>query len=334
MPAAKAKKASKKKAPRKQTTARKQPATLNPLISPNLAEIPWLAHAFSTRTGGFSKAYGKPSLNLGYTHDDQRNAVDGNRAAFFKKLGALNWPLVEMRQVHSDVIHCVTGISSSGHAILAMESTLNGDGNANSVTGFAHALVGDGLITDVPDILLAVKTADCMPVIVVDKKKKAVGIFHAGWRGTLNRIVQKGVGEMRRWFNSNPKDLEAALGPSIRDCCYKVGDEVRDHFLSQFAYADELFREWQTYEDIHLKYPLLFLTMRAPGHSELPTQILLNLAEANRRQLIDAGVSPKKISVLPKCTACDTKTFFSHRAEHGKTGRLMAVVGIRSASKK
>lgn len=297
------------------------------LTAPPLAEIPWLVHGFSTRVGGFSKAYGKPSLNLGFTKDDSRAAVEKNRAAFLKKVGAPEWPLVEMKQVHSDVIHCVTGLEE-GKPVLAMESTLDRQGRAPR--GFAHGLVGDGLVTDVPGILLAVKTADCMPVIIVDKKKKAAGIFHAGWRGTLHRIVEKGVGEMFRWFGSKPRDLQAVLGPSIRDCCYSVGEEVRDHFRSQFAYADELFREWQTYEDIHLKYPLLFLTMRAPGHSELPTQILLNLAEANRRQLLDAGVSPKNIAVLPQCTASDTKTFFSHRAEHGKTGRLMSVVGIRA----
>lgn len=300
----------KKVAKKSTATKRKTTAKLEILQADNLSEIPWLVHGFSTRTGGFSKVYGN-ALNLGITKEDSRSAVEKNRAAFVKKLGAADWPVVEMRQVHSDVIHPIREVPAQ---------LLDEHGRA--------VLAGDGLVTDVPGILLAVKTADCMPVIVVDKKKKAVGIFHAGWRGTLHRIAEKGVGEMRRWFGSNPKDLYAALGPSIRDCCYSVGEEVRDKFRSQFAYADELFREWQTYEDIHLKYPLLFLSARAPGHTEMPTQILLNLAEANRRQLIDAGVREKSIAVLPQCTACDTKTFFSHRAEHGVTGRLMALVGI------
>lgn len=302
-----------KKVAKKSTAPkRKTPATLDILRAGNLAEIPWLVHGFSTRTGGFSKAYGKPALNLGITKEDTRAAVEKNRAAFVKRLGTPDWPVVEMRQVHSDVILPIREVP---------DQLLDKHGRA--------ILAGDGLVTDVPGMLLAVKTADCMPVIIVDKKNKAVGIFHAGWRGTLHRITEKGVGEMRRHFGSKPENLIAALGPSIRDCCYKVGEEVRDKFRSQFAYADELFREWQTYDDIHLKYPLLFLTARAPGHSELPTQILLNLAEANRRQLIDAGVREKNIEVMPQCTACDTKTFFSHRAEHGVTGRLMAVVGVR-----
>ncbi len=312
-------KAKKTVAKKSAATERKATATLEILQAANLAEIPWLVHGFSTRTGGFSAVYGKNSLNLGITKEDSRTAVGKNRAAFVKKLGTPEWPVVEMRQVHSDVIYRVTGFAPSP----------DGEGCGTPIDVLGHAVkVGDGLVTDVPGFLLAVKTADCMPVILVDKKKKTVGIFHAGWRGTLRRITEKGVGEMRRCFGSKPQDLHAALGPSIRDCCYSVGEEVRDKFRSQFAYADELFREWQTYDDIHLKYPLLFLTARAPGHSELPTQILLNLAEANRRQLMDAGVREKNIEVLPQCTACNTKQFFSHRAEHGVTGRLMTVVGI------
>lgn len=287
-------------------------ATLKVLTAENLSAVPWLVHGFSTRMGGFSKPYGGAALNLGITKEDTREAVERNREALLKKLGAPGWPIVHMHQVHSDVIHPITQVP---------EQTTGHDGKP--------LLVGDGLVTDVPGILLAVKTADCMPVMIVDPKKRALGVFHAGWRGTLRRIGEKGVGEMRRWFNSRPEHLIAALGPSIRSCCYSVGEEVRDKFQSQFAYADELFREWQTYEDIHLKYPLLFLTQRAPGHSELPYRIFLDLAEANRRQLIAAGIREKNITVLPGCTSCDTKQFFSHRKEKGVTGRMMAVVGIR-----
>ncbi len=322
-----AKKAVTKSSAKKPSAMKSETATpkLQVLRAGNLAEIPWLVHGFSTRTGGFSKVYGKNALNLGITKEDSRNAVAKNRAAFVKKLCTAEWPLVEMRQVHSDVIYRVTGFAPSP----------DGEGCGTPIDVLGHAVkVGDGLVTDVPGILLAVKTADCMPVILIDKKKKAVGIFHAGWRGTLRRITEKGVGEMRRHFDSKPQDIYAALGPSIRDCCYTVGEEVRDRFRSQFAYADDLFREWQTYDDIHLKYPLLFLTARAPGHSELPTQILLNLAEANRRQLMDAGVREKNIEVSAQCTACNTKQFFSHRKENGVTGRLMSVVGIAKTDKR
>ena len=268
----------------------------------------WLVHGFSTRTGGFSKIYGKQSLNLGFTKDDSRVAVERNRAVFLHALGLQvgeqAWPLVTLRQVHSDLIH---------HLEQAPKTPL----------------VGDGLITRTPGILLAVQTADCIPVVLVDANIRAVGVFHAGWRGTVKRIVEKGAGEMRRWYGSQPRDLSAAIGPGIRACCYQVGEEVRNAFHGQFAYADKLFRESKESDEIRLKYPLLFLTARAPGHSELPTKIFLDLVEANRQQLLAAGVRADNISVSELCTRCRTDMLFSHRAEHGKTGRMMAVAGIR-----
>jgi YfiH family protein len=179
--------------------------------------------------------------------------------------------------------------------------------------------------------LLSIRTADCLPLLLVDPKKRAIGAFHAGWRGTLKRMAEKGVGEMRRWFGSRPEDLQAAIGPCIRSCCFEVGEEVRENFQSQFDYADELFTEIKEDDPIHERYPLLFLVARAPGHIEpfLPVKIKLDLVEANRRQLLAAGVRPRKIGVLPFCTACHTDMLFSHRAEHGATGRMMAVIGIK-----
>jgi len=231
-----------------------------------------------------------------------------NRKAFVAALTTgrtPTWELVNLRQIHSDLIHLV-----------------------NKPTKLP--LAGDGLITNTPGLLLAVLTADCLPVIVVDPKKRAVGVFHAGWRGTLKRIVEKGVGEMRKHFGSDPAQLRAVIGPGIRNCCYQVGPEVRNAFEAQFAYGGELFRETKETDEIHEKYPLLFLTSRAPGHSELPKQIFLDLAQANQRQLLAAGLKKKNVIDLGLCTACNAELFFSHRAENGKTGRMMAVAGIRS----
>lgn len=225
-------------------------------------------------------------------------------AAALSRRARSKWELVTLRQVHSDLIHLVTGVPE-------------------------RLLIGDGLITATPDLLVAVLTADCFPVIVVDPKHRAVGVFHAGWRGTVKRIVEKGVGEMRKHFDSRPAQLRAAIGPGIRECCYQVGPEVRNTFEAQFAYGSELFRETKERNEIHERYPLLFLTARAPGHSELPTKIFLDLAEANRRQLLDAGLAARNISDLGTCTSCNPELFFSHRAEKGKTGRMMAVAGIR-----
>ena len=285
-------------------------ARLTILHSENLVSIPWLVHGFSTRVGGFSRVYGGNTLNLGFTKQDSRRPVERNRAAFLQQLGVRSgkkeWPLVTLRQIHSDLIHCVSDLPK-------------------------EPLVGDGLITRVPGILIGIQTADCLPIVLVDTKQRAVGVFHAGWRGTVKRIVEKGVGEMRRWLGTLPKNVKAAIGPGIHSCCYDVGPEVRQQFESQFAYAEDLFREIKESDPVREKYPLLFLTARAPGHSELPTKIFLDLVEANRRQLIDAGVPPKNISASPLCTACRSDLLFSYRAEKGVTGRMMAVAGIRKA---
>ena len=287
-------------------TARKP--TSSTLTVPALSQIPWLLHGFSTRKSGFSKIYGGHSLNLGFTKHDSRAAVERNRAAFQRQVGAVDgkhlWPLITLRQIHSDLIYSVSKPPQ-------------------------EQLVGDGLITDTPGFLLAIQTADCLPVMLVDIKRRAVGVFHAGWRGTVKRIGEKGVGEMRGCFGTRPRDIKAAIGPGIRSCCYQVGEEVRTNFESQFAYASDLFREVKESDPVREKYPLLFLTARAPGHSELPTNIFLDLVEANRRQLMDAGVPRKNIHASPLCTSCNTDLLFSHRSEKGVTGRMMAVAGIR-----
>jgi len=292
-------------------------AKLKILRAANLSKFPWLVHGFSTRLGGFSRAYGDDALNLGFTKDDSRAAVESNRAAFLQQLGAGSarvsalrntrshlWPLVTLRQVHSDIIRFVDAPAEP-------------------------QLVGDGLITATPGLLLGIQTADCLPIILVDPKRRAVGVFPAGWRGTVKRIVEKGVGEMRRRFGSRPRDLKAAIGPGVHGCCYQVGMEVREKFDSQFAYAARLFREAEEADPVREKYPMLFLTARAPGHSVLPKKIFLDLVEANRQQLLTVGVPAKSIEASPLCTGCRTDLLFSYRGEKGKTGRMMGVVGIR-----
>ena len=278
------------------------------LRAESLSRIPWLIHAFSTRQGGYSKTYGGNALNLGYTKHDSLTAVERNRAAFLQSVGAVDakgkpWPLVTLRQIHSDIIHHVNRVPKD------------------------H-LTGDGVVTATPGILLTIQTADCLPVILVDTKRRSVGVFHAGWRGTVKRIVEKGVGEMRRRFGSAPHDIRVAIGPGIHHCCYEVGDDVRVQFESRFEYARDLFREVKESDPIRERYPLLFLTARAPGHAELPGKIFLDLVEANRRQLISAGVPAKSITSSPLCTACRHDLLFSYRAEQGVTGRLMGVAGI------
>jgi len=294
-----------------------KPGKLNILRATHLSKFSWLVHGFSTRLGGFSCVYGGHALNLGFTQNDSKATVERNRAAFLRELGRGSArgkttrragsqlsPLVTLRQVHSDIIRFVDAPPEA-------------------------QLAGDGLITATPCLLLGIQTADCLPVILVDPKRRAVGVFHAGWRGTVKRIVEKGVGEMHRRFGSRPRDLKAAIGPGIHGCCYEVGGEVRDQFESQFSYAAKLFREVEESDPVREKYPMLFLTARAPGHSDLPKKIFLDLVEANRQQLLAVGVPARSIEASPLCTSCRADLLFSYRAEKGRTGRMMGVVGVR-----
>ena len=281
----------------------------------------WLRHGFSTRAGGVSRVYDpgttRGSLNLGWTKPDDDANVVQNRKRFVREVaGAGEARLVTIRQFHSGMVRVVESSD---------ETLETQDGRA--------VLRGDGMMTNVPGLMLGVQVADCVPVLVADLRRKAVAAFHAGWRGTLARIVERGIGMMRLAYGSRPEDLVAAVGPSIGACCYSVGEEVRFEFESQFAYAPELFSEVYDSDPVRDKYPLLFLTARAPGHSNIGPQIHLDLQAANRRQLLDAGLKARRISMVGECTACardgSRLKYFSHRGESGFAGRMMGVVGIR-----
>jgi polyphenol oxidase len=268
-------------------------------------QFAWLRHGFSTRIGGVSKAYGVDpqgggSLNLGWTKEDDPAAVLENRRRFVRGFrGEDAGVLVGVRQVHSDLVHVVR--RSDG----ALEGRL--------VTGDGKAMwEGDGLMTDVPGVLLGVGTADCVPVLVVDVEKRVVAAFHAGWRGTVARIVELGVAKMREEYGSRVEDLVAAVGPSIGACCYSVGDEVREKFGREFKYGEELFRVGSE-DDLEGMY--------------------LDLWEANLRQLQDAGLTERQITMVGECTACSWEEsgglrYFSHRGEMGVAGRMLNVVGV------
>jgi len=284
--------------------------------------LAWLLHGFSTRIGGRTTVYhpgepGKFDLNLGFTDSDDRKTVAANRELLVNAVtegkGILG--LVTLRQIHSTLIRRVQAKDVQGYEMPAV-------------------LKGDGLMTDEPGVLLGIQTADCIPVLLADRKQRAVAAFHAGWRGTLARIVENGVGRMRLEFGSRPEDLIASIGPGIGQCCYAVGEEVQQEFESQFIYASELFREVYDSDQIRNKYPMLFLTARAPGHSAIGPAMHLDLAEANRRQLLDAGLKQSAIFMTGECTGCHTDRFFSHRVERGFTGRMMSVIGIACGGSK
>ena len=255
----------------------------------------WLRHGFSARSGGVSVVYGAGELNLGWTQEDDPAAVAENRRRFVRAVGGegADMRLVTVRQEHGAVTQAV----------------LNGDGAVKGRLETAEGkavLKGDGLMTGLAGVLVGIQTADCVPVLVADTEKRVVAAFHAGWRGTVARIVEKGIEAMGEEFGSRPEDMVAAVGPSIGACCYRVGYEVRGEFAAAFGYAGELFRV-------------------ADGG------IWLDLWEANRRQLVAAGV--ERISVLGECSGCGVdgagrRRYFSHRVDKGVTGRMLSVVGV------
>jgi hypothetical protein len=151
---------------------------------------------------------------------------------------------------------------------------------------------GDALLEDRPGSVVAVKTADCIPVLLVDERRRAVAAVHAGWRGTVARIVGETVAAMGRRFGTRAADLHAAIGPGIGKCCYQVGAEVAAHFGGQ-----------------------------GRGHVDLP--------DANRRQLEEAGVTPKRIYASKLCTMCRGEEFDSFRRDQEAAGRMYSFAGIR-----
>jgi YfiH family protein len=268
---------------------------------PALAKLPWLVHGFSTKPGGVSNQDAQNVLNLGFTEWDTKENVIENRRLFQSALGASDLKLISLKQIHSDVIHLFDGAP-------------------------AEICQGDASATNRPGLLLGVQTADCVPILLVDPKKRVIAAVHAGWRGTLARIVVKAIGQLQMQFNSKPADLLAAIGPSIGGCCYEVGTEVATQFQSQFPEAPEWFDEFRTGDEPN---PIQWLNMMPPGHQPPPKNVLLDLRKANRAQLLGAGLRAPNIFVSDLCTACRRDLLFSYRKEGDASGRLMSVIGIR-----
>ena len=268
-----------------------------------LARLPWLVHGFSSKPGGVSIQDGQKVLNLGFTDWDTKENVLENRCRFQSAIGVPDLKLISLKQIHSDVIHLFDS---------APAESCRGDASATNRSG----------------LLLSVQTADCVPILLVDPKKRAVAAVHAGWRGTLARIVVKAIGRMQMRFKSKPGDLLAAIGPSIGGCCYEVGTEVATQFLSQFAEAPEWFDEFRTGDEPN---PVQWLNMMPPGHQPPPKNVLLDLRKANRAQLLGVGLRAQNIFASDLCTACRRDLLFSYRKEGAGSGRLMSVIGIRQA---
>ncbi len=166
----------------------------------------------------------------------------------------------------------------------------------------------DAIVSNAAGVLAGVKTADCVPILIGDPTTSAFAAVHAGWRGTLAEVATKALARMKVAYKTKPGDVRVAIGPAAAACCYEVGTDVIDPFRNKFA-GQDLFTETR------------------------PEHACINLLAANRAQLIAAGVDPNKINIAPLCTMCRTDLFFSYRREkslHGKVGRLMSVIGLKT----
>lgn len=240
------------------------------------------ANSFSTRLGGVS-AFPENSLNLaGYDEDSEENIIENRRR--FLSLFDTDYTLASVWQIHSADVRIVKDLADAK------------DGNYKM----------DALVSDAESVLLGVKTADCVPVLVGDTKTKSFAAIHAGWRGTVQSIVQKAIEKMRENYGTNPNDLVCAIGPAATCKNYEIGQDVIDVFSENFPNSEHLFTPTQ------------------PNHA------LIDLHTANKEQLLSIGVLPENIFTAPLCTIERTDLFFSYRKEkklHGKTGRLMSVIG-------
>ncbi|HWR08129.1 peptidoglycan editing factor PgeF [Sporomusa sp.] len=245
-----------------------------------------IKHGVSTRLGGQSIAP-FTSLNLGLHIGDDAEATWHNRQAFCHALGLPAEKAVTAEQVHGDVVQQVT-LQDAGRGAQHYHESIKGT---------------DALITNIPGLPLMLFFADCVPVLIFDPIHNAIGISHAGWKGTVAKIGQKTVLAMQQQYNTNPADCLAGIGPSIGPCCYEVDEFVLNKLQAGFNNWEELV---------------------TPSGNRWN----LNLWEANRQQLKEIGIIDDNISVSGICTACNTQIFYSHRAEAGCTGRIGAIISL------
>ncbi|MDY6268825.1 MAG: peptidoglycan editing factor PgeF [Selenomonadaceae bacterium] len=245
-------------------------------------------HAISTRLGGGSKAP-YDSLDLALHVGDNAADVCENRRLFAARLGLDADRIVTPEQVHGDDIAVVTETDAGRGA-----------------KDYADCIQAtDALITNTPNLPLMLCFADCTPIVFLDPERRAAGIAHGGWKGTVASIAEKTLQRMEDAFGTAPKDVLVGIGPAIGPCCYEVGDEVAAKFRTAFPYADEC------------------LLKEQDGH------IHLDLWEANRQQMLRAGVPEENIQVAGECTCCRHKWYYSYRADGGKTGRIAAMIALK-----
>ncbi|NIM19986.1 MAG: peptidoglycan editing factor PgeF [Candidatus Latescibacteria bacterium] len=268
--------------------------TIRPFIYRNWSIHNDVMHIVTSRQGGVSE---EPyhSLNLGFHVGDDTDAVLENRMRVCRAVGVDPGALTTAEQVHGSYV-AVVGKTDRGRGA---------QGAANRLPKT------DAMVTNTPNIPLMVLVADCAVIGLYDPIRKAIGVAHAGWRGTAAGVARRAVEKMKEVFGSNPADLIAGISPSIGPCCYEVGDGVCRAFQGAFPETVER-----------------FFTKSKKGKAHL------NLWEANKWQLEEAGLKRADIEAAELCTACHTDLFFSHRAENGKTGRFGGLMMLRGSQRR
>ncbi len=259
------------------------------LTYPAFEKLDGVIHGFSTRLGGVSSGI-YSSMNLSFSRDDNEEAVKENYRRIAKAMGFCPEDIVTSDQTHTANVRKVTEQDR---------------GKGITIPRDYHDV--DGMVTNVPGLVLATFYADCVPLYFVDPVKRVIGLSHSGWRGTVSKIGKATVRKMEEEYGSSPSDILAAIGPSICQDCYEVSKDVIEEFESAFAE-----RDWKKlfYQKKNGKYQL-------------------NLWEANHLIFLESGISEENIFMPGLCTCCNSEFLFSHRASHGKRGNLGAFLGLK-----
>lgn len=258
------------------------------LTYPALEELSGFVHAFSTCLGGVSEGI-YSSMNLSFTRGDDENSVMENYRRLAEAVGFSVENIVTSDQTHTANVRVITEAD-----------------RGNGITKPRPYTDVDGMITNVPGLVLATFYADCVPLYFIDPVRKAIGLSHSGWRGTAAHIGAVTVRRMQEEYGSLPEDIYGAIGPSICQECYEVSEDVILEFQKTFPE--------QSWRDLFYR--------KENGKYQL------NLWEANRQIMLEVGLIEEHISLPGLCTCCNPEFLFSHRASRGKRGNLGAFLGI------
>lgn len=255
---------------------------------PVLEETGVVEHCFTTRLGGVSEGI-YTSMNLSFTRGDKEEAVQENYGRIAQCMGASKDAFVCSDQTHTTNVKKATK-EDAGCGVTRLKTYQD----------------VDGLITNVPGLVLSTFFADCVPLYFVDPVHRAIGMSHSGWRGTVGRMGRATILAMGQEYGTKPEDLICAIGPSICKECYEVSEDVAEAFAAEFKGQEEKILE-------------------AKGNGKYQ----LDLWKANEIVLLEAGVKKSHLAVTNLCTCCNPELLFSHRASHGKRGNLGAFLRLK-----